>query len=373
MDNGTKTRKSIFATEWTIAPSGMEPLESRQLLSGMHGFGGRVVHTIEFSQAPSPVQTGLNTLATNDNLSAPTATQKVFLGNSNGVELYTIDITGTGTDTRLTVDINGDPVTAPTRSSTTFGAISSTAVTDEFNLIATALGATAPASTDSVRVSTPTSGPAIYTLVLSRTTTTGYTRRTEVSVDANGNPTGNELIPFSAISTTIQNALNANAPSGATAIDPTSTQRVSVRTLNGVTSFSVRFNGTGTTTTVTVNAAGQLTNLPSTSTDVFSNIPSAAQTELQTLATADGVSDAIATTQNVKVYDEANGTVIYSVTLAAANTSGTGTHNITLSVDENGNPTVPPNQLGFGFAPIFGGFFGRGLFGRSMFGGCGFG
>ncbi len=340
-----------------------ESLESRQLLHG--GFGhGQAVNSIEFSQAPSAVQAGLNTLATSDNLTAPTADQKVTLGNSNGIETYTVRLTESGgsTTTKLTVDVAGNEVTAPTKTTTTFDAINNSAVTDEFNAIASGLGLTAPAASDKVNVSTPASGPVIYTLRL--VGTSGH-RGVSISVDDTGSPVGNEQVPFSALSSTIQDALNANAPSGATAIDPTSTQKVSVKTLNGVTTYSVTFSSTGVKTTVTVNAAGALTDLPSTSSDVFSNIPVAAQTELQTLATADGVSTTIDTAQSVRVYDEANGTIIYSVTLAADNSSGNGTHWITLSVDEDGNPTIPPSDGSFGG---FGGGCGGGIFGGSGFG-----
>src|SRR5277367_4922626 len=102
----------------------MEPLENRQLLSVSPfacggGPGGPPASTILFSQAPAAVQTGLDNLATADNLTAPTAGQTVFLGNAKGVETYTIDLTSTGTVSALTVDVNGNPVTAPTTATTT--------------------------------------------------------------------------------------------------------------------------------------------------------------------------------------------------------------------------------------------------------------
>src|SRR5205807_8081655 len=111
---------------------------------------------------------------------------------------------------------------------------------------------------------------------------------------------------------------------------------VRVRTANGITTYSTTFTTSGTSTTVTVNASGQLATLPSHTTAQFSTIPQAAQTELQTLATANGVATTIAATQSVNVYDEANGTTIYSVTLPASKTGGSGqsyTVNITVSVD----------------------------------------
>jgi hypothetical protein len=337
----------------------IENLENRRLLSHGHGGGGHLISTIEFDQAPAAVQSGLNDLATADNLSAPTATQTVYLGNSNGVETYSMRMTGTGTVTQITVDVAGNPVTAPTKSSTTFDSVGNAAVTDEFNAIATALGATAPAASDKVSVTTPSGGTAVYTMRLVTTTTSGHSRGISVSVDANGNPVGNAQLPFSAIPAAIQTALNTNAPSGATPLATDATDKVSVRTANGVTTYTVKFTASGTTSSVTVNAAGVLTNLPGTSSTTFSTIPIEAQTELQTLATADGVSAAIATDAPVRAYDEANGTTIYSITLAAADSSGTGTHNITLSVDQNGNPTVPPT----------GGFFANVLYGGTCFGG----
>jgi hypothetical protein len=366
-----------------------EPLEDRRLLSaslhaenlggsgvGEQGIGvgygehGHSLNTIQFSQAPSAVQTGLTTLATHDNVTAPTATTTVYLGNSRGVETYTIAIASTGTNTRLTVDQNGNPVTAPTNSTTTFGAVPA-AVSTEVNKIASALSLTAPASTDSVRVSTPASGAATYTIRLVSSTTTGrHTLGVTVSVDANGNPVGNQNLPFSTLPTAIQNGLNSNRPSGATALASTSTQSVRIRTTNGVTTYSTTFTTSGTSTTVTVNSGGQLTKLPSRTTAQFQTIPSAAKTELQTLANANGVSGVISPTQTVNIYDEANGTTIYSVTLGASKTATGGqtyTVNLTISVDQTGNPTTPPQDGGGeGFGDHFGGFAGSG------FGGFGF-
>ena len=371
-------RPILFST--TPVPAAIEALESRRLLSGSFHYGGsdgfgfeghgHHANTIQFSQAPTAVQTGLDSLASKDGVTAPTSTQTVLLGNSRGVETYTVDITGTGTDTRLTVDQNGNPVTAPTISTTTFGAIANTVVTNEINAIATALSLTAPTSSTTVKVSTPASGPATYTVHLaSSSSASSHDRGATISVDANGNPVGNKNIPFSAIPSAIQNGLNNNRPAGATALDPkTSTQTVNVRTANGITTYSTTFTSGGTSTTVTVNASGELAKLPSHSTAQFQNIPAAAQKELQTLATADGVSGTISATQTVNVYDEANGTTIYSVTLSASKTSGSGqayTVNITISVDQNGNPTTTPNQ-GDEFGDHFGGF------GGFSFGGFGF-
>jgi len=359
----------------------IEKLEDRRLLSaGFHhgGLGGygfeHDLSTIEFSQAPAAVQTGLDKLAAKDNVTAPTSTQAVFLGNSRGVETYTVDITGT--DTRLTVDQNGNPVTAPTNSITTFGAITNTTVTGEISKIASALGLTAPTSTTMVRVTTAANGTSTYAVRLSASDTSGHRGRA-ISVDSSGNPVGNQNLPYSALPTAIQNGLNTNRPSSATALDATSTQTVRVRTANGVTTYSTTFTSGGTQTIVTVDATGKLTKLPSHSTVQFQNIPKAAQTELQTLATASGVSGTISPTQSVDAYDEANGTTIYSVTLATTKTGSSGntyTFNITISVDENGNPTTTPHDGGEGegggggFGDRFGNFNGFGFGGFGFFG-----
>lgn len=338
----------------------LESLEGRRLLHG--GGGAQVLSTIEFDQAPADIQAGLTALASADSLAAPTATQTLYLGNSNGVETYSLKYTADGTVTKITVDDDGNAVTAPTKTTTTFGEITDTDVTDRISALATALGATAPASADSVTVVTPSGGTAVYTIKLTSTTDSGRTKRYVVSVDANGNPVGNGAIPFSAVPTIVQNALNANKPSGATAIDSASTQKVSVRTANGITTYSVKFSATGTTTVVTVNAAGELTNLPSTTTTTFSTIPIATQTELQELATAKGVSTAIASDATVRAYDQANGTVIYAITLVPDSSSGTRTRKVTLAVDQEGDPTVLPT----------GGLFANVVFGGTCFGRGGF-
>ena len=208
--------KPTFATQ-PLSKVMFEGLEGRQFLSGSHhhggghhghhgGGGGEQASTITFSQAPTAVQSGLDALAATDNLTAPASTDTVYLGNRSGVETYTLDITGTGTDTKITVDVAGNPVTAPTHTTTTFGAINNTAVTNEINAIATALGLTAAASTDTVNVSTPAVGSSVYSIHLASasTTTTGrHHRGGVISVDASGNPVGNQSLPFSVIPTTI--------------------------------------------------------------------------------------------------------------------------------------------------------------------------
>src|SRR5437660_7586511 len=92
-----------------IASARIEGLEDRCLMHGGFGgfglgfaggdggfpsaFGGPGLHagrTIQFSQAPAAVQSGLKSLASTDNVTAPTATTIVILGNFNGVETYSI-------------------------------------------------------------------------------------------------------------------------------------------------------------------------------------------------------------------------------------------------------------------------------------------
>jgi hypothetical protein len=357
----------------------LEPLESRCLLSAAHGFapsfrGGPFVpavqsyfarstgQTILFSQVPTAVQKGLDSLAEGASLSDPSSTQTVFLGNSNGLETYTVTLTSGGSTTQLTVDQTGAAVTQPTVTTSTFGAITSTLVTNEISAIAAALNLTAPASTSSVKVTTPSTGAAIYTIQLTASTSAGRrARSTSISVDANGNPTGNESVPFSTLSTAIQDALTINAPSGAAAL--TSASLISVRTLNGVTTYSAVYNSTGIRTTITVNANGKLASLPGKSSVLFSAVPSAAQAELQSLATAAGVAGTIDQAQSVNVYDEANGTLLYSVRLTATVTTSIGstyTYPIVLTVDQDGNPTIAPSEGGFGDfgGPPGGGFCG---------------
>jgi len=335
-------------------------------LGAGHGIHARGA-SIEFSQAPTAVQNGIKSLATAQRLTAPTDTTSVFLGNSNGVETYTVLLSTTGTTpttTRLTVDVSGNAVTAPTRSTTTFGAINNAAVTNRINAIATALGLTAPTADTTVNVVTPATGPAVYSVRLSpsdSSETEGefHHRGTTITVDANGNPVGNQRLPLSTLPTAVQNGLTSNVPAGATALTPTSI--VTVRTLNGVTTYSATYTGTGTQTVVTVNTAGQLAALPSRSQVTFSTLPAAARNELQELATADGVTGTIAGTQTVTAYNEGNGTTVYSVRLIAAATRDDGStymYPVTLSVDQNGNATVPPTG---------------GFFNGSVFRGRGFG
>jgi hypothetical protein len=225
-----------------------------------------------------------------------------------------------------------------------------------------------PASTANVRVVTPAGGTAVYYIHL--TATTGHGRST--AIDANGNPVGNQNLPFVAIPATIQTALNTNMPTGATALATTSTQNVSVRTNSGITTYSTPYTVSSATTVVTVNAAGALAKLPSHTTTTFSALSSTVQTAIQTLATDNGVTATIAGTATVDAYDEANGTTIYSISVSGSKTGSSGntyTFNLTIAVDQDGNPTTLPS--GGDGGGDFGSFFG-GFQGDSAFGGFGF-
>jgi hypothetical protein len=319
-----------------------------------------LLDTIQFSQAPSAVQSGLKSLASAQSLAAPTSSQTVYLGNSDGIETYSLVYSSSGSVTRLTVDQNGKTVTAPTQSTTTWSTLSGSgtgsdaAAAAEITKIATALGLTAPTSTTTVYVSTASDGTVTYSVRLSDSLSSSSSSSSSdyqdwggrmISVDANGNPVGRQELPFSVLSTPIQNGINAHLPSGATALSSTSTQTVDVQTENGKTFYSTTFNVSGVTTTVTVDSTGALATLPTTSTTTYSALKSSdsvAATELQTLATANGAGT-IGDSQSVTVYDEGNGTTIYSVTVAGTSSSG-GSITLTISVDQAGNPTVPPRH-----------------------------
>ncbi|HEX3357244.1 MAG TPA: hypothetical protein VHS31_09760 [Tepidisphaeraceae bacterium] len=364
-------RAVLRAVSQTPASSfGLEPLEGRQLLSASHSallshHHRHSVDTIQFSQAPAAVQTGLDTDATSHSLTDPAATDTVYLNNVNGVETYSVRISSSGAVTTLTVDQLGDAVTAPTTSTTTFGALSGTSAATEISAIATALGLTAPASSTSV-LSTTSNGTTTYSIRLKHSSTSAnkkHPRGVVITVDANGNPVGNENITFSVLPSAIQGAINGNLPSGATALTSDSTQSVRVRTVDGVVLYSTDFTVNGTTSTVTVNAAGDVAGLPTQTTTTFGALSSTVQTSLQTLATANGVSGTIADTQSIDVYTEANGAVLYSATLTAtSSTDSTSTFDITITVDSDGDPTTLPRR------DLFVGRRGRG-FGRGG-GGC---
>ena len=346
------------------SPFALEPLEPRALLSatggghlaGLDFAGGRFIGpsaTISLDLAPDAVQTGLAALASTDGVPAPATDATVYLANRDGVETYTVKITGTGTSTLLTVDVAGDALAKATRDTTTFADLP-TAASAEITKMADALDLAAPASDADVLAVTPAGGTATYTVRLTppADADVGFFRHfgQVVTVNADGLPVGNQRLPASVFPSAVVDGLNAAKPAGATAIDPTgTTDFIGVRTANGVTTYSALFTATGTRTTVTVNADGTLAALPSRSTVAFSEVPSAAQTELNALA-ADKGADPIAADAKVVAYDEANGTVIYSTTVSYTTTSGR-TRYATASADQDGNATVPP-RVGFGaFGP----------------------
>jgi hypothetical protein len=329
------------------AKFGMESLENRQLLSG---------------QAPSAVQTGLDTDATDHGLTAPTSSTKAKLANVNGAEAYSVTITSAGAVTKLTVDAMGDEVTPPSSSKTTFGELSGTgtgsdtAASNAISSIATALGLTAPTSTTGVRALTE-NGVTTYSVRLAHSSSTStHPRMVTLTVDSAGNAVGNEDVPFSVLSSTIQAGINTLVPTGSTALAADSTQTVNVRTIDGVVLYSTTFTSTGASTKVTVNSTGAAASAPTQTTTTFGALSSAVQTAIQTLATANGVSGTIASDQTINVYTEANGTLLYSVTLSATSKKDTSvTFDLTITVDSDGNPTVLPRQSLFGPPEGFGG------------------
>ena len=378
--------KSAAVTTTSTSSSSSPTSSSGTTTTDDNGFDPRAVaNTVTFAQVPTAVQNGLKTLATTDGVTAPTSTTTVYLANRGGIESYSIVLTSSGTTTRLTVDQTGAAVTAPTQSTTTWAILSGTgtgsaaAAAAEISAIASALGLTAPTATTVVNVSTPTSGPAVYSVQLSSSTTSTTTSTTAdddwhgdngniISVDAAGNPVGRQDLPFSVLPTAIQTGINAHRPTGATALPTDSTQIVHVLTANGITFYTTTFSTTGTTTDVTVNSLGTTATLPNVTTVEFQTLPTAAQSELQTLATANGVSATISTTQSVSVYDEGNGTKVYSVSLTATSSTSSQTFTVTVAVDQAGNPTVPPGDGGAGGCGGGGGG-GEGRRGRDRFGG----
>lgn len=200
----------------------------------------------------------LNTLATADKTTIA-STQTVYIRPINSATTYyTVVLTpSTGTTIKLTSDENGSPVTPPTSSTTTFGAVTDTAATAELTSLATALSLTAPTSTTSVTERTA-DGLTTYTVSLAPSSGTG--RDVRVTVDAAGNPAGNERIPFSALSSTIAGGLTTLATAESLTI--AATQEVRVDTTGGVTYYTVRLAGTGQSVTLTVDTTGAAATLP---------------------------------------------------------------------------------------------------------------
>lgn len=333
----------------------IEVLEDRRLLSagptppagGGQPQDGPPPPSITFSLAPIAVKNGLDALAVVDHVSAPAANQPVFLGNANGIETYTFDIKSASSDTKLTVDPMGHVVVPPKHTTATFGAINNAAVTNEIKAIASALKLTAPTASTSVDVTMPPNRPAIYAITLSpanaNASTNAKPKGVEICVDANGLPVGAPPLPLSVLPAVIRNALVANTPTGAPALPANAP--IDVQTIDGVPLYTAHFNGKNGKTTVTVDAHGKLTSLPSSMTVAFSTLPTAAKTELQALANASGFAGAIPATTKVQKFMEANGNVVFSIKLSVTKTDSAGkshTQQITLSVDGNGNPTVPP-------------------------------
>jgi len=108
-----KIARTQARTAASTTATGNSTANSNSDFQNEAGESGRV-SSIQFSQSPAKVQSGLRGLASADSLAAPTSSQTVYLGNSNGIETYTLNYTASGTTTKITVDQNGSAVTAPT-------------------------------------------------------------------------------------------------------------------------------------------------------------------------------------------------------------------------------------------------------------------
>jgi hypothetical protein len=324
----------------------LEGLENRQLLSAsalMYIFGrSRFAEqtTAQFQNLLPAVQTGLDNLAG----STISSTKNVNLGNSDGVETFSVTLKSTGTKTTYEVDENGNPITAPSHSKTTFAAVNSN-VSTEINAIATAENLTAPTTATKVQVNTAINGVTTYSVNLTPvTSSTGRHHHTPppvtVTVDSAGDPLAPSSLPFSVMLPAVQSTFEKNAPSGVT-LTSSSTNAVNIQTIDGTIVYSMTFKSAGSRTTLYVDAAGTLVNLPSSSQVTLANVPSAAATELQTLATADGATGTFATTQTFTASAEPNGTTIFTVDLTISKHD-----KIAVSVDQLGNPTVPSSDIG---------------------------
>jgi hypothetical protein len=344
-----QSRKSGLFSR-AAADIGLETLEDRRLLSAAAGVSVNLpklpAHgdTIEFDLTPTVVQTGLDNLATTDGVSAPTPTQTVLLHNVGGVEAYTVDITGTGTKTVLTVNAKGAPVTLPTRSTTTWGVLdgagagSNPAAAAEISAIVTAENLTAPTDSTTINVVTFSGGTSIYSLKLDKSGHGKHVKSTRIFVNSDGDPVGNQILPFSVMVPAVQQGLINAAPAGS-GLTSSSTQAVYVRSYDGVATYTMTFRTTGTVTTITVDKTGALVNRPRRTDTTFSSIPLAAQAELSALAVDDGDTTAIGASHKVTSFAETNGTTVYRILLATA-----GGEQFRISVDENGDPTVPPQD-----------------------------
>jgi hypothetical protein len=199
--------------------------------------------------------TELQKLATADGQTIA-ATQSVSVRQINSTTTYySVVLTpSAGTEIKLTTDQDGNPVTAPTSSQTTFGDTSIPAAAKaEITSLAAALNATAPVSADAVTVNTA-DGLTTYTISLAPASTSTSTQNIRITVDAAGNPAGNMTIPFSALPSTISAGLTALATADSTTIP--ATQSVFVRTSGGVTTYTVDLNTSGQSLQLTVGTTG---------------------------------------------------------------------------------------------------------------------
>lgn len=345
----------------------MESLEPR-LVFAAGGSGGaagtnQIVTTIQFDLAPAAVQAGLGALAISSGLRAPSSTsnQLIRLGNSAGLETFTLDIKGSGGKIKLTVDKEGQRVTPPVKSTMTWAALNSSqpAAASQIARIVSEMRLSSPRSGANVQVSTDHTGQSTFTMTLKplssggRSSSSASTRESlTISVNQAGNPVGEASLPFSVFSDAIQIGINALAPAGQ-ALFSNSTQLVSVRTLYGSTSYSTIFTSPGRMTKVTVNAAGAPTTLPSKSTDLFFNASFGAQLGMAALANALGYVGDISATAPIGVFHEGQGQSVYTMTLPVSTTLPNGravNYFITISVDQDGNPTVMPDT-GDAFTP----------------------
>lgn len=339
----------------------IESLESRQLLHGGMGMDkpimGQSLRVIEFADAPTAVQTGLDSLATKNGYSEIADTQKVQLNNVDGIEMYSVILKGTGTETRISVSDTGSAVSAPTRDTSTWATLNGTGEGSDaeaaaaISKIATTLNLAEPTDTTPVHVITGLNGKSIYTVQLSDSDATDKFRRhgRPISVDGDGNPVGGGALPFSVFSAAVQNGLNSGAPSGATALETTLTQLVRIQTIDGVPFYTTSFTVDSVKTDVTVNTSGAMKSKPSLTDSTFGALTSTVQTALQKLATDAGYTSTIESTQAVKVYAAADGESLYAVTLTISTTDDNGNtrdRKLTITVDGDGNPTVLPGRGG---------------------------
>jgi hypothetical protein len=229
----------------------------------------------------------------------------------------------------------------------------------EFSLIASTMGLAAPSASSSVKVFTDGAGTNTYTMALNpipaakakaKAAAPGRDKLT-VSVDEAGNPVGEASLPFAVFSTAIQDGINALAPAGM-GLFSNSMQLVKVRTLFGATSYSTTFSRPGSVTKVAVTAAGSPATMPYKSADLFFNSPMNAQLGILSLANALGYVGDIDAIAPIAVFNEGNGQSIYTITLPVSTTLANGrtvNYMITISVDQDGNPTTMPD-IDDGFA-----------------------